>query len=287
MNKSAVYMILGYPVHHSQSPAMHNAAFRHLGLDDTYVACAVKPGDLRPAIDGLRALNIAGANVTLPYKTDVLSLVDELTAEAEAIGAVNTLAWNDGRLLGDNTDAAGLARSLREGGATLVGAQVTVVGAGGAARAAVVGLARAGAAGVTVVARRSDAARALLQDLQPALRASGCSLRDASLSDLGDLLRHTDLLVQATSATLGQGPEAEAFATAIPLDSLPVHAIVTDLVYKPLCTAVLKAAKRRGLRTVDGLGMLLHQGALAFERWTGRPAPLDVMRAALLQGIVA
>lgn len=284
MTASAVYMILGYPVHHSQSPAMHNAAFRHLGLDSTYVACAVKPADLPAAIGGLRALGIAGANVTLPHKTAVLPLVDRLTPEAKAIGAVNTLCWEDGRLLGDNTDAAGLARALVEGGAPLTDARVTIIGAGGAARAAVVGLARAGAAAVTVVARRREAASALLHELGPALSDTGCELRDADMANLARDLRRTDVLVQATSATLGRGPEAEAFTATLPLPHLPAHAYVTDLVYKPLCTTVLQAAQRQGLRTVDGLGMLLHQGALAFERWTGQPGPMDVMRAALLRG---
>ena len=283
MKPTQVYAILGYPVGHSRSPAMHNRAFSELGLDAVYVPFEVHPSQLAAAISGLRALNIAGANITLPHKTAVMALLDRVEPRAQAIGAVNTLFWEGDLLCGDNTDAPGLAHSLEEAGVELANTAATIVGAGGAARAAVVGLAQAGAAKITVSARRLDAASALIQSLQNPLQQTRCTLTTCDMGDLSSAFKHTDILVQATSATLGESDAAHTFAASLPLAALPPHATVTDLVYKPLETTVLAAAKARGLKTVDGLGMLLHQGALAFERWTNCKAPIAAMRAALIE----
>jgi shikimate dehydrogenase len=277
-----LYGILGHPVGHSRSPAMHNRAFALRGLSATYVPFDVAPHALADAVRGLRALGVAGWNVTLPHKTAIMSLLDEVDVVARGVGAVNTVVREGERLIGTNTDAEGLSRALREAGVTLQGARVTVLGAGGAARAAVVGLGRAGASQLHVAARRASHATALARDL--AFTLSGTQLSAGTLA--GEALRlaftRTDLLVQATSATLDDGPGAQAFADQLPLADLPKAAVVTDLVYRPLETSVLRLAAARGHTTVDGLGMLLHQGALAFERWTGQPAPLVEMRAALL-----
>ncbi len=277
-----VYAILGFPVGHSRSPIMHNRAFAALGLAAVYVPFAVAPEKLSAAISGIRALGMRGANVTLPHKSAVMALLDHVEPDALAIGAVNTLYRDGERLCGTNTDAEGLARALREASVQLAGARVTLLGAGGAARASLVGLARAGAARITVVARRLAEAQGIVAELASAVQP--CELCALGLADvsLPQIFAATDLLVQATSATLNGGPAAEAFIAGLPVAALPASAVVTDLVYRPLETALLRAASQRGLRTVDGLGMLLHQGALAFERWTGRAAPLSVMRAALL-----
>lgn len=286
MTPQALYLILGFPVRHSQSPAMHNAAFQALQLPAYYATSEVHPEALGDAIRGIRALKIAGANITLPHKAAVCALLDGLSPQAEAIGAVNTLYWQDGRLFGHNTDAAGLARSLQSA-TELRGTRITILGAGGAARAAVVGLAEAGAARIDVAARRPDAAADLVAELKSHLEATCCQLQHTPWEQLPQRFGETDILVQATSATLASAePEAanskaEAFAATLPLTALPSQALVTDLVYKPLQTSVLRAAHELGLRTVDGLGMLLHQGALAFEAWTGQQAPLQVMREAL------
>jgi shikimate dehydrogenase len=277
---TAIYGVFGWPVAHSRSPAMHNAAFAELGLDARYVPFAIPPARLEHAIEAVRALDVAGLNVTLPHKSAVMPLLDAVEPSARAIAAVNTIARDGDRLIGSNTDAEGLARALRSENVTLEGAQVVIVGAGGAARAALVGLAQAGAVRITLAARRIDAASTLIRELAP--HVPGCVLAPC---DLGPPLERacTDasLFVQATSATLGTDPGAAQFAAALPIAALPSSAVVTDLVYKPLVTAVLARAQARGLRTVDGLGMLLHQGALAFERWTGRPAPLAAMRRGL------
>jgi shikimate dehydrogenase len=276
-----VYGIFGFPVSHSLSPAMHNRAFAELGLDAVYVPFAVAPEALAEAVRGVRAPGLRGLNVTLPHKTSVMAHLDHVEPDARVIGAVNTLYWQDERLCGKNTDAEGLARSLLEARVQLEGARVTVLGAGGAARATVVGLARAGAAQVTLAARRESEAEALAHELRSHLSPCELSSTRFTTEALRTTFERTDLLVQATSATLGGGPHADDFANALPFSALPAQAVVTDLVYKPRITRVMQNAHARELRTVDGLGMLLHQGALAFERWTGRPAPVAVMRHAL------
>ncbi len=268
-----VYGVLGWPVAHSRSPAMLNAAFAAAGVDASYVRFPVAPDALADAVRGLRALGIAGANVTVPHKTSVLPLLDSVDDAARAIGAVNTVVrGEDGRLHGLNTDASGLVRALVEAGARLEGARALVLGAGGAARAAIYGLAGAGAE-VTVAARRQEAARTLWHDA-------------LSLSDdtgLRTALTRADVVVHATSATLlGDDDRAtRLFLAQLPLEALRPGTLITDLVYTPRDTALLRAARAHGARTLDGTAMLLHQGALAFERWTGLPAPLEAMRAAL------
>lgn len=276
-----VYGIFGFPVAHSRSPAMHNRAFEALALDARYVPFAVAPEQLADAVRGVRALGIRGLSITLPHKTAIMPWLDEIDPVARAIGAVNTVIRVGDQLRATNTDAEGLTRALTEAGATLTGSRATVLGAGGAARASVVGLARAGAARIQVAARERERAEVLVNDLRaslPGVALAACDLADTSLRSV---FAETDLLVQATSATLEGSPAAQRFTDGLPLDLLPATALVTDLVYKPLETSLLRAAAGRGLTTLDGLGMLLHQGALAFELWTGRPAPLGPMRAAL------
>lgn len=272
--------VIGWPVTHSRSPAIHTAALEATGLDAVYLAFAVAPDALPAAIQGLRALGAIGANVTLPHKERVMELLDEIEPAARAIGAVNTIVRDGARLVGTNTDGVGLARSLGEVEVALEGARVLVVGAGGAARASVFGLAQAGAAEIVVAARRAEQAERLVQEI------GACTHVPLRALDLRDDLamrraaEGADLLVQATSATLGDSAYGASFAALLPLSALPPSAVVVDLVYVPRTTAVMKAAAARGLRTVDGLGMLVWQAALAFERWTGLTAPVEVMRRA-------
>lgn len=279
---SRVLGIVGWPVEHSRSPAMHGAAIAALGLDAYYVPFAVEPKALGEAIRGLRALGVEGVNVTLPHKQTVIEYLDEVDDDARTIGAVNTLRRDGTRWIGLNTDAPGMVQSLLEAGVELAGKKTIIVGAGGAARAAVVGLARARVASITLAARRPDEATRLLLEVRSALK--GCAYE---ATDLGTELRRAasgaDVLIQATSATLGGREGAEEFAKALPIDALPEGAAVMDMVYDPLETSVLRVAKERGLRTVDGLGMLLHQGALAFEIWTGQKPPIEIMRQALIR----
>ena len=282
---TAVYGIMGHPVGHSRSPSMHNRAFTALGIDALYVPFAVAPDRLEQAVRGIRALDLQGMNVTLPYKTAIMPLLDFVEPDAQAIGAVNTVYREGSRLCGTNTDAPGFTRALEEAGVQLPGLRATVLGAGGAARACVVGLARAGVREVTIAARKLDEATALIAQLAPVAagaRFKACAWQPAALAAA---FSNTDLLVQATSATLEGSATADEFARTLPLQLLPSQSVVVDIVYSPLETTVLRAARALGLRTIDGLGMLLHQAALAFERWTGRPAPLAEMRAALLPAV--
>jgi shikimate dehydrogenase len=277
---TATYGILGWPVEHSRSPAMHNAAFRAKGLDCVYVRFPVHPDNVASAVRGLRALGVRGANVTVPHKEAVIPHLDEVTREARAIGAVNTIVREHDRLIGHNTDAPGLSRALAEAQVKLEGARIVVLGAGGAARAAVVGLANQGASQIAIAARRPGQAAALAAELGS---ACACPLSAGSMEReaLASAFEEATLVVQSTSATLATAPDAAAFAAALPLEALRPDAAVVDLVYKPRETTVLAEARARGLKAVDGLGMLLHQGALAFELWTHLHAPLPVMRGVL------
>lgn len=282
MSATRVFGIVGFPVAHSRSPAMHGAAIAALGLDAVYVPFAVPPARLADAVRGISALGIAGVNVTVPHKRAIVPLLDRVTPDAAAIGAVNTVVRDGEALVGHNTDAPGLVRSLHEAAVETKGARVVVVGAGGAAHAAVVGLAQAGASEIAVAARRPDQAGALIASVAGV--TGGTAVRAVTLDSVRDACARATLLVQSTSATLGDTPEARAFAASLPLDALPPDAAVVDLVYDPRETAVLARASSRGLRTVDGLGMLLHQGTLAFEIFTGEPAPVEAMRRALYGG---
>lgn len=281
MTQPAIYGIFGHPVEHSRSPRMQCAAFAACGINGTYVAFDVAPASLQDAVRGAGALGVCGFNVTLPHKSTIMPMLDEVDALATSIGAVNTVWREAGRWRGTNTDADGLARALIEADVDLAGARVVLLGAGGAVRGAVVGLARAGAAAVVVAARRPEAAKALVADLADAVGPTVLSAQ--ALQGLEDRFGACDILVQGTSATLGDPSRAVAFAEGLPMHALPDHAVVTDMVYTPRITTVLAAAQARGLRIVDGSGMLIHQGALAFERWTGVAPPIDVMRRAFWQ----
>ncbi len=269
--QTQVVGVLGYPVRHSLSPAMHNAAFRHLHLNWVYLAFEVPPALLADALRGMRALGIRGLNLTIPHKESAVALVDALTPAADAIGAVNTLYWEEGRLIGHNTDAEGFLRALRAEGCEPSGGFALVLGAGGSARAVVYALKSVGC--------RVALANRTLQRAQALAEVFGVEQvfplqRDA----LSSLMPAVQLVVNCTP--LGMEPNADTMPD-VPLEALPDSAWVCDLVYRPLRTRLLKRAEQLGLRTIDGLGTLVHQGALAFEHWTGIPAPVPVMREAL------
>lgn len=282
--------IIGDPVAHSRSPQMHNAAFKHLGIAACYERWPTAAVELPARIATLRQPQMLGANVTLPHKTAVIPLLDELEAEAARIGAVNTIYRRaDGGLVGANTDAPGLAESLREDARfDATGARVLLLGASGAARAAVYALLGAGVGELIVANRSLERAEALLADVlgddddqPPPLRPPQLAIDDVppllALAlddpDLADIIPRVDLLINATS--LGwHGDE-----TPLPDPPLRPGALVYDMVYRP--SRLLRDAAARAARCCDGMGMLLRQGALGFRRWTGQPAPLAVMRAAL------
>ncbi len=278
MSDSIHLGILGWPVAHSKSPQMHESAARALGIKLRYERFEVAPDDLAGAVRRKHEEAIDGYNLTVPHKEAIMELLDEVAPAALAIGAVNTVVRVDGRYVGHNTDAPGLVRSLEDAGVQLSDARVVVLGAGGAARAAVVGLSNAGADEIAVLSRRPEQSEVLIQSLAAHVE---CTLEAAPLSEASWYFDTATLLVQATSATLGSNPGALEFAASLPIDALPAEAAVVDMVYEPLRTTVLARAEDHGLSIVDGIGMLLHQGAIAFEMWTGFEPPIDVMRAAL------
>lgn len=270
--------IFGFPVAHSKSPRMHQAAASALGIPLEYDRFEVAPDDLSAEITRRHSEGLNGYNLTVPHKEAVLALLDDVVPVARTIGAVNTVVRTNDRYVGHNTDAPGFVRSLEEAGVQIDEASVVVLGAGGAARAAVVGLAGAGAGEITVLSRRPEQSDGLAESLAEHI---DCTVEAACLSEADWHFDSATLVVQATSATLESNPRADEFAAMLPIDRLPADAVVVDMVYKPLKTTVLTRAEKRGLKIVDGLGMLLHQGAIAFEMWTGSAPPIEVMRRAL------
>lgn len=263
--------VLGSPIRHSASPAMHNAAFAALGLNWRYLAFEVDPKNLRAAIEGARAMNFAGLNLTVPHKLLAVDMVDELDASAKTWGAVNTIKFENGRAIGFNTDAEAIVTSLREDlKVELRGAKVLLLGAGGAGRTAALKLAAENVAELFLVNRTASKTVEIAAEIKkqfPSIKVS-----------VGYPKSDVDLLLNAKS--LGLKPE-----DAAPLDeklySLKQTRAVYDMIYKPAETKLLVAAQAAGCRTANGIGMLVHQGAKAFEIWTGQPAPVAVMRRAV------
>ena len=264
--------VIGWPVEHSLSPAIHNAAFEALGMDWIDVPLPVPPGHVAEAIAGLRALGFAGANVTMPHKTECAALLDNLSEDARRLHAVNTIVVGSGSTSGHNTDAPGFERFLRQDvGFEASDRRALLFGAGGAARACALALARSGVAALSVAVRDIARADALLGGLE------GLPTRVTVVSF--DEAEHVeaDLVVNATP--LGVHGEA------LPLPPVGEGSLVVDLLYRPSDTPLLRTAREAGASAFGGLGLLLHQAALSFELWTGRAAPLPVMSAAALTAI--
>jgi shikimate dehydrogenase len=265
-------VLLAHPAGHSLSPAMHDAAFAALGLDGRYESWAVPPEQLPSALERLRAdPHLLGANVSLPHKQAVLPLLDDVTPRARRLAAVNTIVRRERRLLGDNTDATGLAAALAELDWPLGPGHAVVLGAGGAARAVVAVLL---AAGCSVLVHNRDVWRA--HALVDAWRDEG-AIGVVAADGLRAAVVRAAWLVNATTVGMLGGPPG----SPLPAGALPARGVVVDLVYRPRPTPLLAAARAAGLLTQDGVPMLVHQGAAAFEAWTGRRPPLDVMRAAV------
>lgn len=267
-----VAAVLGWPVAHSLSPVIHNAAFDALGMDWTYVALPVQPGSVPAAVAGLGALGIAGANVTMPHKEAVADAMDELTEDAERLCAVNTIELRGDRLVGHNTDAPGFARFLeRDAGFDAAGKTAVLFGAGGAARACALAVARAGLTRIVVALR--EPARAA--PLAAALEGFGTEVRVVPFERASDL--EADLVLNGTP--LG------AHGETLPLPSFGTDALFVDLLYRPAITPAQQAARATGARAFGGLGLLLNQAALSFELWTGQVPPLEVMSAAAVAAL--
>lgn len=258
-----VAAVIGSPVRHSLSPVIHNAGFAALGLDWTYLAFDVAPGDAVAALVAMRTLRIGGLSVTMPHKAEVALAVDRLSADARALQAVNCVAWDKGELVGHNTDGGGFVDSLA-GVTELAGRSCFVAGAGGAARAVIHALGQAGVSSVIVHNRttaKAEAATELAPDVARVGRAGEA--------------KEADIVINATSLGMAGTPAA----AAMPIDAklLRDGHVVVDLVYHPLRTPLLSAATEAGAQVVTGVGMLAHQAARQFELWTGVGAPLEAM----------
>lgn len=268
--------VIGYPLEHSLSPVFQQAALDYLGLDIRYEAWPTPPDRLAQVVSGLRSPDRLGANVTIPHKEAVRPLLDEVDDLSRRVGAVNTIVNRGGRLHGHNTDVEGFLRALREDARfDPAGACAVVAGAGGAARAVGIGLIDSGAASITFVNRTPDRGARLVRDLQPLAGPTRLIALPASRSSWAAALEGCQLLVNCTS--VGMPGTQEERLSPVPDDLIPPAALVFDLVYGPGETRLVAAARRRGCRVLDGLPMLIYQGAASFRMWTGREAPVDIM----------
>jgi shikimate dehydrogenase len=272
--------VIGDPVEHSRSPQMHNAAFVELGLNYVYVPFHIQPDALPAAIEGFKAINVIGLNVTIPHKQAVIPFLDEISREVELIGAVNTLVFEDGRIKGDNTDGSGFLEGMRETGLELPqGVPALVIGAGGSARAVVVALSSIGLEPIFIVNRTISKAIKLANDLSDKINASihGIGLDDPQLANI---VNSVALLVN--TASVGMDISKPPLINA---EWLRPQTAVYDIVYTPPETRLLLAAAERGCHTIQGLGMLVHQGAIAFEKWTKVTPPVKTMKQVLQQAL--
>jgi shikimate dehydrogenase len=278
--KAELVACLGQPVAENPTGAMQEAAFAAAGLNWRYLTVEVPPAKLKDAILGMRAFGMQGANLTIPHKVAVLQYLDEIAPDAAVIGAVNTIRRDGENLIGENTDGKGFLRGVREkGGVDPKGKRVAVLGAGGAARAIVTELALAGAADVVVVNRSARRGEEMVRDLADRTRAA---IRFQPWTGRFEVTADTDILVNATS--IGLYPDVNS-APPVEWRAVRRELLVCDAVFNPPETGFLRAARERGLPTVDGLTMLVFQGVIGFELWTGRKAPEDVMTRALREAL--
>ncbi|MBI3399741.1 MAG: shikimate dehydrogenase [Deltaproteobacteria bacterium] len=277
--KTKILGIFGYPIEHTISPAMHNAVIKALCLDMVYLPFEVKPLQLKEAVNGIKGLGILGINITIPHKEAAIKFLDDVSEEAQLIGAVNTILNKEGRLIGHNTDGYGYFASLNEEcNFNPKDKNIVILGAGGAARGIAAALAKKGAAKITIANRTIARAISLVKAFKKKFPSTKFRAIGLDKNILKTCFQDINLLINTTSVGMKQ---KQALKT--PLDALARTAIVSDIVYNPLETLLLKKAERLGLTTHGGLGMLIHQGARSFKLWTGIDAPTEVMRKAALK----
>ena len=274
--KTRICGVIGDPIEHTLSPIMHNAAFNTLKLDYSFLAFKVKPAELENAANGMRALNIRGLNITMPHKSAILKFLDRVDLSAQIINSVNTVLNKESKLFGFNTDGVGALKALRENGVELKGRKVLLLGAGGAARAIAYSMAKE-ADELAVLNRTLKPAQDLAKLLE---KLANKKIFAGSLSpkEIQQNLQDSDILINATS--IGMKPKVEESPVAPKL--LRPNLAVMDIVYNPIETKLAKEAHAAGAKVVSGVEMLIYQGAASFEIWTGKSAPVEVMRQAAL-----
>ncbi|WP_211745537.1 shikimate dehydrogenase [Paenibacillus sp. Marseille-Q4541] len=268
--------VMGDPIAHSKSPAMHQIALQETGLQGSYVPLHVSPEGLDAAVRGIKAMGFRGVNVTIPHKVEIMAFMDELDDSAKLIGAVNTVVHEeDGRLIGYNTDGIGYVRSLKEEAVSSIeGKHIVVIGAGGAARGIVYALLLESPASVTILNRTVERAEMIASDFKSMGQVQGLATGDSQ-----QVLLRSDIVINTTSV----GMHPNLHETPIDPADLPEGIVVSDLIYNPLETKLLSIAKEKNCVIHGGLGMFVYQGAIAFEHWFGIPAPVNAMRRAVLQ----
>jgi len=276
---TVLYGVVGDPIRHSKSPVMLNRAFRETGVNAVYAAFHVTADRLAAFAEGARAMGMGGFNVTIPHKTAIMHVLDEIDPTAEAAGAVNTVVRREDRLIGYNTDGIGYVRSLKEeAGVDIAGKRIVVLGAGGAARGILHALARENPAHIAIVNRTASRAEELARSLP-----AGVPRAALGPDDLRGACADADIVINTTSA--GMSPNTDELPLGIDAAWLKPGAVASDIVYNPMRTRFLEEAVRAGCRAHGGLGMFIYQGACAFEYWTGLPAPVEAMRETVLRAL--
>jgi shikimate dehydrogenase len=269
-----LYGVIGDPIAHSMSPAMHNDAFEKYELDATYVPFHVTPENLQDAVKGFKAIHLSGLSITVPHKTAIMPFLDEIDPLAEAIGAVNTMVNEGGRFIGYNTDGLGYLKGIKQVVPSFIDRKMLLIGAGGAARAIYFTMAQAGLKNIDIANRTLSQAEFLVENCPFPKNSEVLSLKDAE-----NQLSKYDIIVQTTS--IGMHPNVDS--SPISVDHLKPTAFVSDIIYTPLETKLLRDAKQKGARTQNGLPMFTHQGALQFEMWTGIFPDTDRMESVCLK----
>ncbi len=272
--------LLGKPARHSRSPQMHNTAFQHLGLDFVYLSFEVDHDNLVDALNAMRTLDAAGFNLTMPNKQKVIPLLDEVSQEAMILDAVNTVKIDNGRLTGYNTDGIGYVMSMKEEGIDVKGRKFVVIGAGGAARSIAVQLALDGVAEIALFNRSKEPAETLQKLIGEHIPGCRVSVFGLDMLLMKEQCRDADVLVNTTNVGLGQ--DADQSVVTDP-DVFHPDLVVSDIIYSPLKTKLLQMAEDAGCKTINGLGMLIGQGALAFKIWTGVDMPADIVKAEIMK----
>lgn len=277
--KTKLTGLLGSPVSHSISPAMHNEAFRILNLDYAYLAFDVSPDKLKTAVEGLKAIGIRGFNLTMPHKVAILEYVDELTPAAKLSGACNTVINNDGHLIGHTTDGIGYMRSCQDAGHSIIGKKMTILGAGGAAASIVAQAALDGVSSIDIFRRnRPDAFCQTEAFAALVTSVTNCPVHVYDIADQNQLKQSlSDSYILTNATNIGMSPDEDQSPIAHPSILRP-DLIVSDIIYNPKKTKLMEMANAIGCPCFNGMYMLLYQGAAAFECWTGKEMPVDIIK---------